>query len=494
MAKRTDSISAQAEAAAVGEMLAPAFLAILGDDALPDDPAELEQLITTLLVPLEQSDVPAEVSLVLLDQLERQASVGAATLLEGFALLAGDPVAAQARAAVDRLAGAGFVSPVTGRIGNLTVRKAMRAQSADGELLVAELRRTGSRKTQLALIGIDRGETGGALASCLLTPAMSAARVRRLMEGDETAGGLSSCEPIAIAELVEGVRAAAQRAVDISLAIDADSAVALPLIARALTGDPHGLARPDAIAPWEDDDPELVVDAAEDEDGFHALIDLLLEEFEEHVMAQIEASSPVWQSGDFVASCMLEWKGGYGDGRLGHWTEDDLEELLLDYFPRKVTATQETLDVVPECVIAFLGFLDARGSLSGRPLEQLELACGELAEPFLEYANDPGNWGLAKSMAMQMLAEGIDAEDPGAVGAWLEDFNARPRDERDAIVGGAADRMLEAAARRPGSASGSGSGSGSARSSAKGGGSRSPKRDRQRKAQRTARKGNRPRR
>jgi hypothetical protein len=38
--------------------------------------------------------------------------------------------------------------------------------------------------------------------------------------------------------------------VDLGLSLDAESSIALPLIARALTGDPHGLARPQPMAPW----------------------------------------------------------------------------------------------------------------------------------------------------------------------------------------------------------------------------------------------------
>ena len=116
----------------------------------------------------------------------------------------------------------------------------------------------------------------------------------------------------------------------------------------------------------------------------------------------------MWQHGDFVASSMLQWKGGYDDGRLGRWTRADLAEYLLEYFPRKVSVDEETLAAVPECVSAFLEFLAARGSLSGEPLEQLEEACESLRDEFLERARDSAHWGLAKSMVMQMQAEGID--------------------------------------------------------------------------------------
>ena len=44
------------------EQIVPAFVAML-DDAPPlRDPAELEQLAATLLIPLEQPEIPAEVA------------------------------------------------------------------------------------------------------------------------------------------------------------------------------------------------------------------------------------------------------------------------------------------------------------------------------------------------------------------------------------------------------------------------------------------------
>jgi hypothetical protein len=130
-------------------------------------------------------------------------------------------------------------------------------------------------------------------------------------------------------------------------------------------------------------------------------------------------------------------------GRLGRWTSADLAEYLLDYFPRKVGVDAETLDAVPECMQAFLAFMQARGSLSGEPLEVLEQALDVLGEEFKTHAQDSSRWGLAKSMFMRMQTEGVDPSQPGAIDAWIDDFNSR--EERDAIIGPAADRMAQAA-------------------------------------------------
>jgi hypothetical protein len=182
----------------------------------------------------------------------------------------------------------------------------------------------------------------------------------------------------------------------------------------------------------------------------------------------------VWEHGDFVASTMLQFKGGYHDGRLGRWTRADLAEYLLDYFPRKVSVDQDTLAAVPDCVRAFLGFLEERGSLTGDPLEQLEHALDELRDEFCRRARDRTHWGLTKSMVMQMTAEGLDPSAPGALDTWITDFNTRPRQQRDQIIGPAADRMAHAAGLGP-----------------TGGPPAPTRRAQRRKAQRAARKRNR---
>jgi hypothetical protein len=180
------------------------------------------------------------------------------------------------------------------------------------------------------------------------------------------------------------------------------------------------------LAPWEDDDPELTVDSADDEPGFQRVMEMLLAELEQHAKATYRPDSVVWEHGDFVASTMLQWKGGYHDGRLGRWTRADLAEYLLDYFPRKVSVDHATLAAVPDCVRAFLGFLDDRGSLTGEPLEQLQQGCEQLRDEFHQRARDRSHWGLAKSMVMQMHAEGLDPGAPGALDAWITDFNTPP--------------------------------------------------------------------
>jgi hypothetical protein len=314
---------------------------------------------------------------------------------------------------VARLAAEGIASPVAARIGTLAVKEAVRVEGAGVELLIALLRRPRGRTVQAAMLAIEHDHSGGALVRCALAPPAAIKDARELLDGIDGAG---APEPLTLGELTERAVTAAQRAIEHQIALGHEAGPALPIVSRALTGDPAGLPRPAVLAPWEDDDPELTVDAAEDEDGFERVMKMLLDELEQHAIVAYPPGSVVWEHGDFVASTMLQWKGGYDDGRLGRWTRADLSEYLLDYFPRKVSVPAETLAAVPECVRAFLGFLEARGSLTGEPLEQLEHTLDQLRGEFVERAEDRTHWGLAKSMFTRMHAEGVDPTGSAADG------------------------------------------------------------------------------
>ena len=453
--------------------IVPQFLEMLDDESSLSDPAQLEQLAATLLVPLEQPEIPAAAGAAVMRAIEARGDATSAGVLAAFGALAARPLADQAREGLRRLADEGVVSPSGSVIGTLMVAEAMRIEhvSGDAEVLAALLARDDSSEVQAAIFGIEHRETGGALVECVLASPAPADEARDLIDAVD---GAAPPQPIEPQELTRRVIAGAQRSIKAGFALSADAGPALPIISRALTGDPHGIPRPEMMAPWEQDDPELVVDAAEDEKEFQRLMDLLLDELEQYVRANVPPESAVWRHGDFIAMTMLQWKGGYDDGRLGRWTSADLAEYLLDYFPRKVTVDAETLDAVPECVKAFLAFMQARGSLSGEPLEVLEQALDVLGEESKTHAQDSSRWGLAKSMFVRMQTEGVDPSQPGAIDAWMDDFNSRPREERDAIIGPAADRMAQAAGIRLPS------------------GSRAPKpRAQRRRAQKAARKRNR---
>jgi hypothetical protein len=163
----------------------------------------------------------------------------------------------------------------------------------------------------------------------------------------------------------------------------------------------------------------------EHETEFHAARDELIDAYRSVSQEDVDG---------FVASAMLDYKWGYAEGRIVHWTRPDLEDLLLGHVPRKIGIDDEdVLRVVPD-VEDFLRYLQRTNRLTGDPLPELLDELNDLRQDFVAAMQDPANFGMAKSLVAQMEAEGVDMLQPGAVDRWIEDFNTRPLEERDAIL------------------------------------------------------------
>jgi hypothetical protein len=254
------------------------------------------------------------------------------------------------------------------------------------------LRRPGHPEAQAAAVLLEHEPCGGVVVSGVV--------------GNENLLCLAQPgEAIGSAAVVEALTAALAHMVEHELALDVDDLPALLLLERALTGGVGSWPRP-ALAEPESDE-ETLVEAFADEHGEEAAL---------------------------VADALREWKRDYTEAPLDHWTVVDLHEFLLDWYPRKGDSDEDSLAAVPGGIVAFLTFLDELDRLYGDPLATLIASVEQLRAPFERVARDPGNWGPAKAMVMQMRAEGVDPSEPGALKDWVEDFNTRPFEERDRVL------------------------------------------------------------
>jgi hypothetical protein len=137
----------------------------------------------------------------------------------------------------------------------------------------------------------------------------------------------------------------------------------------------------------------------------------------------------------FVAEMMLTYKWGYGDGSIADWHEHDLEDLLLDFFPRKVMLADGDTSPVPRQAAEFLGFLARRSLLTGDPLGRLTAVAHSLAPRFEAAMSDDASASFATRLVRQMQAEGVDPTHQAQLDSWMADFNSRTRSERDTILG-----------------------------------------------------------
>jgi hypothetical protein len=110
----------------------------------------------------------------------------------------------------------------------------------------------------------------------------------------------------------------------------------------------------------------------------------------------------------------------------------DIEELLLDVYPRKVTVfdAADIQDTIP-AVRDLLAFLASTGRLSDSAARKLGRELDRVAPRFTEAVMDPSRWGMARSLTQAMVTDGVDITDPAAVQKWIAAYNANTPDLSD---------------------------------------------------------------
>jgi hypothetical protein len=352
------------------EHLVTELVGLLDEACEVDDPADLELVAGTLLVPISIPEVPEAARRVVVDAIGARGDPIAAATLAALAVFAPGPMAARAHEAAGQLLGRGVTHPSIARIGTLSVESVTVGVDEGVEMIIAVLARPGSRDRQVLALGID--VPTDALIECMLTPPLPRHEAERLLRKPTEDRGAPLLAPLATDELAARVIAAAACARDLGVALSSDAAPVLPIISRALTGAAGAVPWPETLAPWEEDDDELSI--SDDELDAAALIDRLCAEFEEHVRERWPPGSSVWRHAGAVGGDMLRWRAVTGDGHIGRWEAEDLATFLIAHVASGGLSS-DAQSTAPDCALALIRFLADRGSLSGDPLPELEQVC-----------------------------------------------------------------------------------------------------------------------
>ncbi len=392
---------------------------------LDHDPIRATGLASAILAPAQDPEADPEIALLLPDTLEQLDADRAVPLLSRVAELARPVAATAARAALDRLAGAGVAVP---QLAPLEVIEAWRVQSPAAEAFAFDLGRGDGVESRVFVL-LDRREdpAGVVVAGCAGGPC-EGETLERIVPDDFDGG--SEPERIPATELARALNAGCERAAAADRRISAELAVALTVAARPVLGDPEALAvlavDPEDVT-FDEPDPDLLVDPIEDENRTATTIESLLEEYEHDYLPLLPAGDPPdrHRTDLFVAHTMLSYKAQYADGQLADWPVGELAEFMLYWWPRKVTADQDAELTAPASISRFLGFLHARDSLSGSNPKRLRSAITELLEPFLDACDDPANWGPAKTLVKKAASSGADIHDREALETYLAETYGR---------------------------------------------------------------------
>jgi hypothetical protein len=128
----------------------------------------------------------------------------------------------------------------------------------------------------------------------------------------------------------------------------------------------------------------------------------------------------------FAVEALVDHRWEDGDGLLGRWRPEDLDEALCDWFPRKVTMQPGEWDRVVPAVRAFVDFLFDEDLADARCADQgaLHAALDKLAGDFATAMGDEARYGLAKFWTMRMLRDGVDPTDQVAANRFIAEVQA----------------------------------------------------------------------
>jgi hypothetical protein len=112
-----------------------------------------------------------------------------------------------------------------------------------------------------------------------------------------------------------------------------------------------------------------------------------------------------------------------------------VEELMLTLLPLYVSAGPAELAGFPAALAALIGYTHEAGKLNARRRDRLVAAVEALQPQFEAAMTSPHRATWARLYGQLLRAEGADAADPQAVGAWVDAFACRPYPQRRAALG-----------------------------------------------------------
>lgn len=138
-----------------------------------------------------------------------------------------------------------------------------------------------------------------------------------------------------------------------------------------------------------------------------------------------------------AGEALIHYKWGYLDGNLSCWRRSDLDQIYLELHPAKVIVEPDELDDVLAEGRAFMAFLDAEDLLdeASDPAEVLIDHLRRIEGRFRRYMADPARYGFGKRLWSAAAAAGVSLDDEKAVNSFMEEFNSRSSQERQAVLG-----------------------------------------------------------
>jgi hypothetical protein len=124
---------------------------------------------------------------------------------------------------------------------------------------------------------------------------------------------------------------------------------------------------------------------------------------------------------DFILHCFDEYLEYVDASDPADWNTNNIRELCLEVFPRKITAELALFKCIGPVLIAFFNFLSENKLL--KQAWKLSTCIKTIQADIPKQAADSRNWGMAKTFAMKALKEGVDLSDPTQNEKFIRQLN-----------------------------------------------------------------------
>lgn len=123
----------------------------------------------------------------------------------------------------------------------------------------------------------------------------------------------------------------------------------------------------------------------------------------------------------FIVTSFADYMFNYFGVTPGHWNAGDMEECCLSILPEKIVARDSYFREMAPVLASFFTYLDETQTLPGA----VEMAdrIKSLGNRIVDEAENPYNWGMAKSFFMEAMAAGVDVTDKREMHAYLNQRN-----------------------------------------------------------------------
>ncbi len=122
----------------------------------------------------------------------------------------------------------------------------------------------------------------------------------------------------------------------------------------------------------------------------------------------------------FIVDCFAEFMYNYHEQLPKDWDAVALNDVCLNWIPRKVSADAQTFKDFGNVLFQFFRFLEDKGYLKATKLQE---EIKKIDKDIYKASQKKENWGMAKIFGLQAMESGIDITNPKELQKFVDTYN-----------------------------------------------------------------------